>query len=390
VDHGNLAALVANSFYCAISLRVVSVSTSFRHRRATPTRHFWQMRVVLVTDAWEPQTNGVVSTLRQTMAEMQRLGIEVLRISPEQFTTVPCPSYPEIRLAVFPGPKVGALLNDFQPDAIHIATEGTLGVAARQWCIARKLRFTTSYHTQFPEYVRARWPIPLTVSYGYMRWFHDAAAQTMVSTREMQVALERRGFRNLQRWGRGVDTELFKPAEAGQRESPPLFAYLGRVSIEKNVEAFLALDLPGPKLVIGNGPAREMLERRFPEVRFTGVLKGTSLVCELNRASVLVFPSRTDTFGLVMLEAMACGVPVAAFPVTGPIDVVMPGVTGELNEDLRIAAIAALQLDRDQIRQVALTRSWANATAEFLDNLVPVKHLTTVALHRPQASSIRA
>ena len=348
------------------------------------------MRVVLVTDAWEPQTNGVVSTLRQTMAEMQRLGIEVLRISPEQFATIPCPSYPEIRLAVFPAPKVGALLNDFQPDAIHIATEGTLGVAARQWCIARKLRFTTSYHTQFPEYVRARWPIPLAVSYGYMRWFHDAATQTMVSTHEMQVSLEKRGFRNLKRWGRGVDTEFFKPVETGQRESPPLFAYLGRVSIEKNIEAFLALDLPGPKLVIGDGPAREMLERRFSEVRFTGVLKGTSLVHELNRASVLVFPSRTDTFGLVMLEAMACGVPVAAFPVTGPIDVVTPGVTGELNENLGVAAIAALQLDRDQIREVALTRSWANATAEFLDNLVPVKRVTTVALHRPQASSIRA
>jgi len=348
------------------------------------------MRVVLVTDAWEPQTNGVVSTLRQTMAEMQRLGIEVLRISPEQFATIPCPSYPEIRLAVFPAPKVGALLNDFQPDAIHIATEGTLGVVARQWCIARKLRFTTSYHTQFPEYVRARWPIPLAISYGYMRWFHDAATQTMVSTHEMQVSLEKRGFRNLKRWGRGVDTEFFKPVETGQRESPPLFAYLGRVSIEKNIEAFLALDLPGPKLVIGDGPAREMLERRFPEVRFTGVLKGTSLVRELNRASVLVFPSRTDTFGLVMLEAMACGVPVAAFPVTGPIDVVTPGVTGELNENLGVAAIAALQLDRDQIREVALTRSWANATAEFLDNLVPVKRVTTVALHRPQASSIRA
>ncbi len=348
------------------------------------------MRVVLVTDAWEPQTNGVVSTLRQTMAEMQRLGIEVLRISPEQFATIPCPSYPEIRLAVFPAPKVGALLNDFQPDAIHIATEGTLGVAARQWCIARKLRFTTSYHTQFPEYVRARWPIPLAISYGYMRWFHDAATQTMVSTHEMQVSLEKRGFRNLKRWGRGVDTEFFKPVETGQRESPPLFAYLGRVSIEKNIEAFLALDLPGPKLVIGDGPAREMLERRFSEVRFTGVLKGTSLVHELNRASVLVFPSRTDTFGLVMLEAMACGVPVAAFPVTGPIDVVTPGVTGELNENLGVAAIAALQLDRDQIREVALTRSWANATAEFLDNLVPVKRVTTVALHRPQASSIRA
>lgn len=348
------------------------------------------MRVVLVTDAWEPQTNGVVSTLRQTMHEMQRLGIEVRRISPEQFATVPCPSYPEIRLAVFPGPKVGAQLNEFQPDAIHIATEGTLGVAARQWCIARKLRFTTSYHTQFPEYVRARWPIPLAASYSYMRWFHDAAAQTMVSTREMQLLLEQRGFRHLKRWGRGVDTELFRPSEHYVAASTPLFAYLGRVSIEKNVETFLTLDLPGRKVVIGDGPARETLESRFPQVRFTGVLKGSALVSELSLASALVFPSRTDTFGLVMLEAMACGVPVAAFPVTGPIDVVTPGVTGELNVDLRLAALAALQLDRDQIRKMALTRSWANATGEFLDNLVPAKRVTTVALRRPNASSIRA
>jgi glycosyltransferase involved in cell wall biosynthesis len=348
------------------------------------------MRVVLVTDAWEPQTNGVVSTLRQTITEMQRLGIEVLRISPEHFTTVPCPTYPEIRLAVVPGPKVGTLLNEFQPDAIHVATEGTLGVAARQWCIARKLRFTTSYHTQFPEYVRARWPIPLAVSYSYMRWFHDAAAHTMVSTREMQSMLERRGFRNLKRWGRGVDTELFRPSDDATVSTVPLFAYLGRVSIEKNVEAFLTLDLPGRKLVIGDGPARESLQQRFPEVRFTGVLKGQALVSELNRASVFVFPSQTDTFGLVMLEAMACGVPVAAFPVTGPIDVVIPGVTGELDQDLRRAAITALTLYRTQIRKLALTRSWANATAEFLDNLVPARQQPARLLPWRDRASIKA
>jgi len=334
--------------------------------------------VVLVTDAWEPQTNGVVSTLRHTMAEMQRLGIEVLRISPEQFTTIPCPSYPEIRLAVFPGPKVGALLNDFQPDSIHIATEGTLGVAARQWCIARKLQFTTSYHTQFPEYVRARWPIPLAVSYSYMRWFHDAATQTMVSTREMQSMLERRGFRNLKRWGRGVDTELFRPNAQPAHPNSPLFVYVGRVSVEKNIESFLALSLPGRKVVIGDGPALESLKHRFAEVRFTGVLKGESLVAELNQASVLVFPSRTDTFGLVMLEAMACGVPVAAYPVTGPIDVITPGVTGVMDDNLGVAAVAALQLDRKLVRQHALARSWAAATAEFIGNLVqtgqPKKH----------------
>jgi glycosyltransferase involved in cell wall biosynthesis len=212
----------------------------------------------------------------------------------------------------------------------------------------------------------------------------------MVSTREMQSMLERRGFRNLKRWGRGVDTELFRPSDDATVSTVPLFAYLGRVSIEKNVEAFLTLDLPGRKLVIGDGPARESLQQRFPEVRFTGVLKGQALVSELNRASVFVFPSQTDTFGLVMLEAMACGVPVAAFPVTGPIDVVIPGVTGELDQDLRRAAITALTLDRTQIRKLALTRSWANATAEFLDNLVPARQQPARLLPWRDRASIKA
>ena len=331
------------------------------------------MRIALVTDAWEPQTNGVVSTLRQTLTELDRRGFEVLRISPEIFTTVPCPSYPEIRLAIFPAPKVAALLGQFKPDAIHIATEGPLGIAARQWCIAGKLRFTTAYHTQFPEYVRARWPIPLRVSYAYMRWFHDAATSTMVSTTEMQAQLTARGFLHLCSWGRGVDTELFRPIERSPGKASPIFTYLGRVAVEKNIEDFLGLQLPGRLRVIGDGPARVSLQQKYPAVEFTGLLKGKQLAARLADSDVLVFPSRTDTFGLVMLEAMACGVPVAAYPVPGPIDVVQNGVTGCLDDNLGTAALRALQLDRQNCRRFALGKSWEAATNQFVANLVPVR-----------------
>jgi len=331
------------------------------------------MRIALITDAWEPQTNGVVSTLKHTLAELGRRGFDVLRISPEMFASVPCPSYPEIRLAVFPAPKMAALLGQFNPDAIHIATEGPLGIAARQWCIAGKLRFSTAYHTQFPEYVRARWPIPLRVSYAYMRWFHDAATHTMVSTAEMQSRLAARGFGHLVNWGRGVDTERFRPIERAVEPALPVFAYLGRVAVEKNIEDFLRLSLPGRLRVIGDGPARVEMQQRYPAVEFTGLLKGEELARKLADSDVLVFPSRTDTFGLVMLEAMACGVPVAAYPVTGPIDVVQDGVTGCLNEDLSAAALRALSLDREACRRFALSRSWETATQQFVANLVPVR-----------------
>ncbi|NBU25290.1 MAG: glycosyltransferase family 1 protein [Gammaproteobacteria bacterium] len=329
------------------------------------------MRLALITDAWEPQTNGVVSTLRHTCRELGSLGVDVLLVTPEGFPGVPCPSYPELRLSLPPRGHLDRLLGVFRPDAVHIATEGTLGLAARAWCLRNRRRFTTAYHTQFPEYVRARWPIPLAVSYGYLRWFHAAASATMVSTPTMRQALAQRGFRRLRHWGRGVDTELFRPRP--RPEDVPVFTCLGRVAVEKNIETFLALDLPGRKEVIGDGPARADLQRRYPDAVFHGTLRGEALATRLAAASVLVFPSRTDTFGLVMLEAMACGVPVAAYPVTGPIDVITPGVTGVMDTDLRSAALAALTLDRGAVRAQTLTRSWRACALEFLSNLVPTE-----------------
>lgn len=327
------------------------------------------MRLALITDAWEPQVNGVVSTLRQTLKTLESLGVECLRISPEGFRSVPCPTYPEIRLAWAAGPTVTTRLDRFDPDAIHIATEGPLGLSARAWCLLRGRSFTTSYHTQFPEYVRARLPVPLTVTYAYLRWFHAQAARTLVATSTMRDTLTCRGFKRLATWGRGVDIHRFQPVVRDPLRQKPIFVCLGRVAIEKNIEAFLELELPGEKWVIGDGPARFTLERRYPKVKFFGTLQGQILASTLAQGDVLVFPSRTDTFGLVMLEAMACGLPVAAYPVAGPIDVIEPGVTGVLDVDLKRAALAALALNPAACRRQAESRSWLNATRQFLSAL---------------------
>jgi glycosyltransferase involved in cell wall biosynthesis len=328
--------------------------------------------LAIVTDAWSPQVNGVVNTLRHTRDTLTQLGHRVSMLTPQDHWTLPCPSYPEIRLSVRPGQKIRDTLDTLEPDHIHIATEGPLGLAARRYCLRNGLSFTTSYHTQFPEYVRKRVPVPLAVSYAFMRRFHSVASHVMVATSGQESLLRKWRFNNIVRWSRGVDTGLFHPDKREPLDvQRPLFIYAGRVAVEKNIEAFLALDLPGSKCVIGDGPDLEILRARYPDVLYTGYKFGSDLARHVAAGDVFVFPSRTDTFGLVMLEAMACGLPVAAYPVTGPLDVVTPGETGFLDADLRKAALDALALDRERCRDEALKYTWQAASRQFLDNLVP-------------------
>ena len=326
---------------------------------------------MIVTDAWRPQTNGVVSTLSHTADYLGRFGHDVRLVTPTDFRTIPCPTYPEIRIALLPGRHIARQIAAFQPHALHIATEGPLGWAARAYCRRHGLRFTTSYHTQFPQYLRSRAPIPLALSYAVLRSFHGAAQGCMVSTESMQVELEARGFRNIVRWRRGVDTQLFRPRDKSFLSLPrPIAAYLGRVAVEKNIDAFLRMPWRGSKIVIGDGPERARLQAQYPDAHYVGFRFGEDLAAHVAAIDVLVFPSLTDTFGLVNLEAMACGVPVAAFPVTGPIDVIEDGVTGALDADLARAAERALSLDPVRCREHALQSSWDGCTRQFESNLV--------------------
>ena len=327
--------------------------------------------VLIVTDAWHPMTNGVVTTLTQTVRCLQQFGYEVRVIEPRAFRTVPCPSYPEIRVAVLAWRRMRALLDARLPYALHIATEGPLGWAARRYCLERGWRFTSSYHTQFPQYLRSRAPVPLCLSYALIRGFHAAAEHCMVSTASMHRELTARGFNNLVHWSRGVNTQLFRPRPKSFLALPrPIAVYAGRLAVEKNVDAFLQMPWSGSKLVIGDGPERRRLERRFAAATFVGYRYGEDLAAHLAAADVLVFPSRTDTFGLVNLEAMACGVPVAAYPVTGPIDVVRDGVTGALDEDLGQAARRALKVDPNECREQALRSAWEACARQFDSHLV--------------------
>jgi glycosyltransferase involved in cell wall biosynthesis len=338
------------------------------------------MRILLATDAWEPQVNGVVRTLTRIVAELREMGHEVEVISPDQFSTFPLPTYPEIKLAVGAYERVQERFKSFEPEAIHIATEGPIGLAARRICVEWKLPFTTSYHTRFPEYVSARLPLPLAAGYAYMRWFHRPSGRLMVATPTMREELDRHGFRNLSHWSRGVDTELFHPRRRGNPDvyagmKRPIFLNVGRVAVEKNIEAFVCLDLPGTKVVVGDGPQREELKEKYPNVVFAGAKFGEELAAYFAGADVFVFPSLTDTFGLVLLEAMASGTPVAAFSAPGPIDLVpnsgagvlAPGQGGGLKE----ACLEALKLDRETVRRFAERFSWRACAEEFQRNLEP-------------------
>ena len=351
------------------------------------------MKITIATDAWEPQTNGVVTTLKATIESLGRLGHEVRVISPQGLASIPAPSYPEIRLAIAPGFHIAREIKSFRPHAIHIATEGPIGVSMRRYCRRHGLPFTTSYHTRYPEYLNARWPIPLSVSYAWLRRFHGAAARTFVSSNSLRSQLSSKGFQHLHQWRRGVDLQLFRPLStqlpaelAGLPR--PIMAYMGRVAVEKNIDAFLRLQLPGTKLIIGNGPARAALSERYPEALFIGYRFGDELAAMLSAADVFVFPSLTDTFGLAMIEALACGVPVAAFPVPGPIDVIEPGVTGVLNEDLATAIRSALLLSRQVCAERAKAFTWEAATEQFLEGLEPIPAGARAALSAPGSAMI--
>jgi glycosyltransferase involved in cell wall biosynthesis len=330
-------------------------------------------RLLIATDAWHPQINGVVRTFEHMIEELTALGVDVTVLGPTDFRTVPCPTYPEIRLTIALPRTVRAALAAAQPDHIHVATEGPLGFAARRWCMSAGRIFTTSYHTKFPEYLRARAPIPESWTYAWLRRFHNAGSGCMVATPSLEKELSARGFRNLMRWTRGVDAGVFRPRREGDKllDLPaPVFLYVGRVAPEKNIGAFLSLDLPGSKVVVGDGPALASLKAAHPEVHFLGFREGEALAEAYRSADVFVFPSKTDTFGIVLLEALASGLPVAAYPVTGPSDVIGKEGIGVLDEDLGKAALAALSVSRERCRDYALAHGWRDSAQQFLDNIL--------------------
>lgn len=334
---------------------------------------------MVVTDAWEPQVNGVVRTLAKVIHEVRAMGVEVEIASPSDgYRTVPLPTYSEIRLAIGAKTDLEERFKRFAPDAVHIATEGPLGVAMRAICREHKFPFTTSYHTRFPEYVSARLPLPLSAGYAYMRWFHGPSGRVMVATSSLRAELEGRGLKNLAPWSRGVDVEQFRPDLRGvdggvyKELKGPVFVYVGRVAVEKNIEAFLDLELPGAKVVVGDGPQKAELEAKYQQALFTGSRFGEELARHYADADVFVFPSLTDTFGLVILEALACGTPVAAFDAPGPKDILPGSGAGAALPDLKAACLEALAASREAARAHALRYSWRACAEEFVRNLTPL------------------
>ena len=342
------------------------------------------MRILVATDAWSPQVNGVVRTLQSLAANVRKLGAEIEFLTPEGFRTFPLPTDRSVRCAIPTWREIVRRIELAAPDALHIATEGPIGQIVRRYCLARKISFTTSYMTRFPEYVSARLPVPLSWTYAVLRRFHAAAAVAMVSTRSLLEELGKRGFAHLAIWTRGVDTDLFCPDRAIAWDLPrPIFLSVGRLAVEKNLGAFLALDLPGSKVVIGEGPQAGELQRRFPNAHFLGQLEGETLAAHVAAADVFVFPSRTDTFGLVQLEALACGIPVAAYPVPGPQDVIGSDPVGVLDEDLKSAGLKALTISRAACRAFALTRSWQQSALQFISHCRPCPRLRRAWTCRP-------
>ena len=332
------------------------------------------MKILVATDAWHPQVNGVVRTLGHVAREARKLGAELEFLAPDGFWTLPMPSYPEIRLALASPGEIERRLDAVRPDAIHIATEGPIGHAMRRVCMRRGLPFTTSYHTRFPDYLAERLPVPgrwtSDLTWTWMRRFHAPGAAVLAATPTLAAELSQRGFHDVKLWSRGVDATLFRPREDADLDLPrPIFLTVGRVAVEKNLEAFLSLRLPGTKVVVGEGPARAALAKQFPETVFIGSRQGEELARIYAAADVFVFPSRTDAFGLVLLEALASGVPVAAFPADAPRDVIGTAPVGALDEDLKKACHAALKLKREDCRDFALGMTWAASARSFLQHV---------------------
>jgi glycosyltransferase involved in cell wall biosynthesis len=331
------------------------------------------MKIMIITDAWEPQINGVVRTLKQTRKELILMGHQVEMITPQEFMTFPCPTYPDISLSILPAKKVSKRIRSFKPDAIHISTEGPLGLAARSFAIKNKIPYSTAYHTRFPEYVYARTRIPLSWTYRFLRWFHGPSCAVMAPTPAIVAELQKRKFKNVVLWSRGVDLDRFQYQPSISIDTPkPIFLCVGRVAVEKNIEAFLSIDLPGSKVVIGDGPSLSILKDKYPNATYLGAKDQVDLPPYYSSADVFVFPSKTDTFGLVILEAMACGLPVAAYPVPGPIDVIGNSGAGVLKDDLREACLEALTIPKENAISHAKLYSWKSASEQFAKHLVPV------------------
>ena len=341
------------------------------------------MRLAVATDAWAPQVNGVVRTLNETIRRLKARGYEVEVLSPDRFTTIACPGYPEIRLALAPRFRLRKVLGAFKPDLVHISTEGPIGWSARAWCLKHKVPFTTAFHTRFPEYVAARTNLSPDLIWPIMRRFHKGSRVVLTATQSLRDELESRGIHPTRLWSRGIDHDIFHPQKgkhpALQGIAKPILLSVGRVAVEKNLEAFLDADVPGTKVVVGDGPARAVLEAQYPDAIFLGTRQGAELASIYASADVFVFPSKTDTFGLVILEALACGTPVAGYPVQGPLDIIgaeglgpnglLKRPIGSLNADFSQAIQDALRLDRADAAHYGATFCWDACTHQFVNGI---------------------